>query len=63
VGKLGVRLTPEHVAADVWRVVHERPRPFASPHRAVGRQARLLATLSGISPDWAQRLVVRRLAG
>jgi NAD(P)-dependent dehydrogenase (short-subunit alcohol dehydrogenase family) len=63
VGKLGVRLTAEDVAADVWRVVHERRRPFASPHRAVGRQAQVLATVSAVSPTWAQRLVVRRLAG
>jgi NAD(P)-dependent dehydrogenase (short-subunit alcohol dehydrogenase family) len=63
VGKLGVRLTPDDVAADVWRVVHERRRPFASPHRAVGRQAQLLATVSAVSPTWAQRIVVRRLAG
>jgi NAD(P)-dependent dehydrogenase (short-subunit alcohol dehydrogenase family) len=62
VGKLGVRLTAEDVAADVWRVVHERRRPFASPHRAVGRQAQVLATVSAVSPTWAQRLVVRRLA-
>jgi NAD(P)-dependent dehydrogenase (short-subunit alcohol dehydrogenase family) len=63
VGKLGVRLTPEDVASSVWRVVHEGRRPLASPHRAVGRQAQVLATVSGFSPDWAQRIVVRRLAG
>ncbi|UOY02224.1 SDR family oxidoreductase [Blastococcus sp. PRF04-17] len=63
VGSLGVRLTAEDVAAAVWRVVHERRRPLRSPHRAVGRQAQMLAALSAVSPDWAQRLVVRRLAG
>jgi hypothetical protein len=29
----------------------------------VGRQTRLLAAVSAVSPDWASRLVVRRLAG
>lgn len=63
VAALGVRLTAEDVAAAVWRVVHEGRRPLRSPHRAVGRQTRLLAAASAVSPDWANRLVVKRLAG
>jgi NAD(P)-dependent dehydrogenase (short-subunit alcohol dehydrogenase family) len=63
VGRLGVRLTADDVAAAAWRVVHERRRPLRSPHRQVGRQTRLLAAASAVSPDWASRLVVRRLAG
>ena len=63
VARLGVRLTADDVAAAAWAVVHERRRPLVSPHRPVGRQTRLLAALSGITPDWANRLVVRRLAG
>ena len=63
VTRLGVRLTAEDVAAAAWAVVHERRRPFGSPHRPVGRQARLLSALSGISPDSLSRLMVKRLAG
>jgi short-subunit dehydrogenase len=63
VARLGVRLTAEDVAAAAWAVVHERRRPLRSPHRPVGRQARVLAALSGISPDALSRLMVKRLAG
>jgi NAD(P)-dependent dehydrogenase (short-subunit alcohol dehydrogenase family) len=63
VGRLGVRLTPDDVAAAAWRVVHERGRLPRSPHRTVGRQTRMLTALSAITPDWANRLVVGRLAG
>jgi NAD(P)-dependent dehydrogenase (short-subunit alcohol dehydrogenase family) len=63
VGRLGVRLTAGDVAAAAWKVVHEGRRPLASPHRPVGRQTKLLAAASAITPDWANRLVVRRLAG
>jgi NAD(P)-dependent dehydrogenase (short-subunit alcohol dehydrogenase family) len=61
VGRLGVRLTPEDVAAAAWRVVHERAMPLRGPHRAVGRQTRVLAAASAVTPDWANRLVVGRL--
>lgn len=62
VARLGVRLSADDVAAAAWRVVHERWRPPGSPHRPVGRQARLLAAASAVTPDWANRLVVARLA-
>ena len=62
VGRLGVRLTPEDVAAAAWRVVHERTVPLRGPHRAVGRQTRVLAAASAVSPAWASRLVVGRIA-
>ena len=62
VGRLGVRLTPEDVAAAAWQVVHERRRFFAGPHRPVGRQTRLMAAASAVTPDWANRIVVARLA-
>jgi NAD(P)-dependent dehydrogenase (short-subunit alcohol dehydrogenase family) len=61
VGRLGVRLTAEDVAAAAWRVVHEKRLPLRGPHRAVGRQTRVLAAASGVTPDWANRLVVGRL--
>jgi NAD(P)-dependent dehydrogenase (short-subunit alcohol dehydrogenase family) len=62
VGHLGVRLAAEDVAAAAWRAVHERRVPFRGPHRPVGRQTRLLAATSAVTPDWANRLVVARLA-
>ncbi|WP_206340119.1 SDR family oxidoreductase [Blastococcus litoris] len=62
VASLGVRLTPEDVAAAAWRVVHERGVPLRGPHRAVGRQTKVLAAVSAVTPDWANRLVVGRLA-
>jgi short-subunit dehydrogenase len=62
VGRLGVRLTPEDVAAAAWQVVHERRRFFAGPHRPVGRQTRLMAAASTVTPDWANRIVVSRIA-
>jgi short-subunit dehydrogenase len=62
VGHLGVRLTTDDVAAAAWKVVHEGRRFFAGPHRPVGRQTRLMAAASTVTPDWANRLVVSRLA-
>jgi NAD(P)-dependent dehydrogenase (short-subunit alcohol dehydrogenase family) len=62
VKSLGVRLTAEDVAAAAWKVVHERLPLPRSPHRTVGRQTRVLAAASAVTPDWANRLVVSRLA-
>ena len=60
--RLGVRLTADDVAAAAWQVVHEGRRIFAGPHRPVGRQTRLMAAASAVTPDWANRLMVSRLA-
>jgi short-subunit dehydrogenase len=62
VAHLGVRLTADDVAAAAWKVVHERRRILAGPHRPVGRQTRLMAAASAVTPTWANRLVVARLA-
>jgi short-subunit dehydrogenase len=62
VAHLGVRLTADDVAAAAWKVVHERRRILAGPHRPVGRQTRLMAAASAVTPTWANRLVVSRLA-
>jgi NAD(P)-dependent dehydrogenase (short-subunit alcohol dehydrogenase family) len=62
VGRLGVRLTAEDVAAAAWRVVHERGVPLRGPHRAIGRQTKVMAAASAITPGWANRLVVGRIA-
>jgi short-subunit dehydrogenase len=63
VRRLGIHLSPEDVAAAAWRVVHERPRRFGSPHRPVGVQTRVLSAASAVSPTWAMRLVARAIAG
>lgn len=62
VSSLGVRLTAGDVAAAAWRVVHERGFPLRGPHRAVGRQTKLLAAVSAVSPGWANRLAVARVS-
>jgi NAD(P)-dependent dehydrogenase (short-subunit alcohol dehydrogenase family) len=62
IDRLGVRLTADDVAEAAWKVVHERWDGLRSPHRAVGRQTRLMAAATAVSPDWVSRLVVRRLA-
>jgi NAD(P)-dependent dehydrogenase (short-subunit alcohol dehydrogenase family) len=61
VERLGVRLTPEDVAATAWSVVHERSLGLRSLHRPVGAQTRLFAIATAISPEWATRLVVSRI--
>ena len=62
VARLGVRLSADDVAAAAWSVVHEWRVPLRGPHRPVGRQTRLLAAASAVTPVWANRLVVGRLA-
>ena len=61
VRRLGVRLTADDVAERAWRVVHERPNPVRGPHRAVGLQTQVLASISAVSPTWASRLIARTI--
>lgn len=63
VARLGVRLSADDVATAAWRAVHERRIPLRGPHRPVGRQARMLAAASAVTPDWANRLAVARISG
>ena len=63
VARLGVRLSADDVAAAAWRAVHERRIPLRGPHRPVGRQARLLAAASAVTPVWANRFAVGRISG
>jgi hypothetical protein len=58
----GIGLTAPDVAAAAWKIVHERRRFLAGPHRPVGRQTRVMAAASAVTPDWANRIVVSRLA-
>jgi NAD(P)-dependent dehydrogenase (short-subunit alcohol dehydrogenase family) len=58
---LGVRLTAEDVAAAVRLAVDDRSR-LRGPHRAVGRQAQVLAAASRLGPQVLRRRVAARLA-
>ena len=58
---LGVRLAPADVAAAVLLAVADRSR-VRGPHRAVGRQARLLAATARLGPQALRRSLVARLA-
>ena len=66
VGNLGVRLTPESIAAAMVRLVlREGPGeklPMRSPHRVVGSQAKAQAAARAVGPDWITRLLVRKLS-
>ncbi|TWH03858.1 short-subunit dehydrogenase [Nocardioides sp. J9] len=62
---LGVRLTPEDVAAEVVDLVLGSPsrlRP-RSPHRAVGKQAKALMASASLAPTWLMRAINNRIAG
>lgn len=58
---LGVHLTAQDVAAAVRLTVDDRSR-VRGPHRAVGRQAQVLATTARLGPRALQRQLVMRLA-
>ena len=58
---LGVRLTPQDVAAAVRLAVDDRSR-VRGPHRAVGRQAQVLAATARLGPQVLRRSLVARLS-
>jgi NAD(P)-dependent dehydrogenase (short-subunit alcohol dehydrogenase family) len=58
---LGVRLQPEDVAAAVRLAVDDRSR-VRGPHRAVGRQAQVLAATARLGPQVLRRSLVARLS-
>ena len=54
---LGVHLTPNDVAEAIYSATHpERSWP-PRVHYPVGRQTKVLAALSQVSPNWIQRLM------
>lgn len=59
--RLGVHLTPDDVAHVVWRAAHFRGS-FSRVHWSVGWMAALLFRLTGLSPQWVNHWVVRRLS-
>jgi NADP-dependent 3-hydroxy acid dehydrogenase YdfG len=54
---LGVRLTPDDVADEIYAAARPRRRWPVRVHYPVGRQTRVLAGLSQVSPNWVQRLM------
>ncbi len=58
---LGVRLTPDQVAAAIVRAV-ETPDRLKGPHRYVGGQARFFSLATRLAPPTVSRTVVRLLA-
>jgi NADP-dependent 3-hydroxy acid dehydrogenase YdfG len=59
---LGVRLTPQDIAATVWRAAN-RPRWLPRVHWLVGAQAWGLYLGTRLMPVWLNRLITRRLSG
>lgn len=62
VDRLGVRLTAEDVAAQVWRLARAHARTM-KVHTYVGMQTRCFALLAKISPGFMNRWVTARMAG
>ncbi|UFS98264.1 SDR family oxidoreductase [Nocardia huaxiensis] len=58
---LGVHISPEDVAAEVWNTVSHK-RTLAQPHVLVGLQTKVLNTAMSFSPAWLNRLIVGRIA-
>jgi NAD(P)-dependent dehydrogenase (short-subunit alcohol dehydrogenase family) len=59
---LGIRLSADDVADEVFAAATSGQGLLRSPHRPVGAQAKALFAASSISPSWLSRLVNRRLA-
>jgi NAD(P)-dependent dehydrogenase (short-subunit alcohol dehydrogenase family) len=61
IASLGINLTPEDVAKTVWQAACYKGM-IPRVHWLVGAQARLLYSLVGLTPDWLNRMVTRRIA-
>jgi NAD(P)-dependent dehydrogenase (short-subunit alcohol dehydrogenase family) len=59
---LGIRLTAEDVAEEVFAAATAGHGVLGGAHRAVGLQAKALFAASSVSPSWVSRLVNKRLA-
>lgn len=60
---MGVRLTVDDVAKEIWKITRPRRLPVGLPrvHTAVGFPAKFLATTASIVPDFVSREVNKRL--
>lgn len=59
--RLGVRLTPEDVANEIWKAAHYRGG-LGKVHWPVGFRAKLFHALNGAGPDRLARFIARRIA-
>jgi NAD(P)-dependent dehydrogenase (short-subunit alcohol dehydrogenase family) len=55
--RLGVHLSAEDVAKSIYDATHSTPSRLPKVHYPVGRQAKVLAGLAQMSPNWAARLL------
>ncbi|AQT79262.1 short-chain dehydrogenase [Mycolicibacterium litorale] len=56
---LGVNLKPEDVAAAVYSATHSGRSRLPKVHYPVGRQTRVFAAMSQVTPNWVQRLITK----
>ncbi|SFF46894.1 NADP-dependent 3-hydroxy acid dehydrogenase YdfG [Fontimonas thermophila] len=61
VGKLGVHLQAEDIAAVIWRAAHWNGRRRV--HWYPGAQTRLLALVNKLAPAWLNRYTVKQVSG
>lgn len=61
IGKLGVNLGPEDVAATIVEAVTSVPR-VPRVHRLVGTQVKFFYKVAGLTPDWLARVINKALA-
>ena len=54
---LGVHLTAEDVAEDIYAATHPTRTRLTKVHYPVGRKAKAFAALAQVSPSWIQRLL------
>jgi hypothetical protein len=59
--RLGVQLTPEDVAATVWKAAHFTGS-FGKVHWPLNWQAVWMFRLTSMTPDWLARAIARRIA-
>ena len=54
--KLGVNLTPEHVARQIFNLATTPVNLFTPTHRPIGIKTKILFGLSSLSPQFVNRL-------
>jgi hypothetical protein len=59
---LGVHLSAGDVAEAIYAATHPNRKRPSRVHYPVGRQTKVLAALSQVSPNWAARLLNRALS-
>jgi short-subunit dehydrogenase len=56
---LGVRLTAEDVAEEIYAATHPSRGRLPKVHYPVGRQTKVLAGMAQVSPAWMSRLLIK----